>query len=219
MRRLLTILAFLILLVPVLSQDEAERSYDRQELSKLNTMKSFDYDRDIPPPDNLLLDLLAGIARLFFWLFSNVFGYIILIGLLVLLIWIILKNTSLSKSGLSHKENPEHAVIINTKEELVLTDFDLMIREALANNDFRLAIRFSFLKALQILEKTERIAWKKEKTNHDYLSELESKDRSSYDRLLLVYEYTWYGEFPASEPLYDSITGQVGAIERGGMNE
>lgn len=201
------------------SSSTEERSFDQDEIAKLNQSKTFDYDRDIPPPKNFLTDLITSIADFLAWFFGNILGYAVLIGLVILLIWIILKNTSLSRLSMNSSKQPDGFLNIDSSDELTALDFDQLISESLNKGDLRSAIRYSFLKALQILELTKRIQWNKEKTNHEYSRELGQSDQRVYGRILNVYEYVWYGEFPPSDEIFSRVSVDVKELEGGDFNE
>ena len=211
----------IIICIPLilLSQDnDGERGFDSSELADFNSRKAFDYDRKIPPPDNLLADILSSIGRAISWLFDKAIGFAVLGGLLFLLIWYILKNVSLKKSTRNKTDSMEYGITIHSTDQLINEDYDLLISNALKEGNFRLAIRFSFLKALRYLHLAGKIEWHKEKTNHDYFHEVSKEDRKLFGRILYYYEYVWYGEFEAREITYESVSGSVKKLERGRRN-
>ena len=55
----------------------------------------------------------------------------------------------------------------------------------------------------------------KEKTNQDYFIEIPEEDKSSYGRLLNIYEHVWYGEFDASDLVYGQVDSEVHKLEGG----
>lgn len=75
-------------------------------------------------------------------------------------------------------------------------DLDKLIENALKENNFRLAIRFEFLKVLKHLDAEGKIAWANYKTNRDFYNELQlAEDRRNYLELATLFEKFWYGEF------------------------
>ena len=72
----------------------------------------------------------------------------------------------------------------------------------MGNGNYRLAIRWCFLKALQWLNTENKITWHPAKTNIDYQLELKDKNLiSEFISLNRVFEYVWYGEMNACEKL------------------
>ncbi|MEQ9232261.1 MAG: hypothetical protein RIF46_16385, partial [Cyclobacteriaceae bacterium] len=147
---LISVLFSPLLIISQSDSSDNNRGYDQVEIERLNTSKSFDYSRDIPPPKNYLIDFINGIAKAIIWLFSNIIGYVIVIGLVALLIWIILKNTTFGRSAPRDKKDIDPLIQIRSGEQLANEDFDALIQNALAVGDFRAAIRYSFLKALKV---------------------------------------------------------------------
>ncbi len=85
-------------------------------------------------------------------------------------------------------------------------DFEELLREAVARNDYRTAIRLLFLFALKILSDRHLVEWKPGKTNQDYLGELSVVElKKGFNELSFYFEYAWYGEFPVNETMYRRI--------------
>lgn len=131
--------------------------------------------------------------------------YIILGGLIILLIYIILKSNS---SGLfsPHQKimnipfaddvNPEN---VNWEEE---------IAKAVKMGEFRLAVRYQFLSSLKSLSKNNFINWKAEKTNYDYINEIKDQQvKTDFNKLSNLYEAVWYGNFSIIQDEY-ALIGQ-----------
>ena len=77
---------------------------------------------------------------------------------------------------------------------------DTLLQQAIANKDFRLAIRYYYLAALKRLSNKQLIDYHKDKTNSEYLFEIENTTiRTDFSYLSYVYSYVWYGEFPVDE--------------------
>ena len=216
MKKSLTYLLIVLLPLISLTNDSVieDRAYDQEQLDKYNSMANYDYDRVIPPSNNLFSKFFRAIAQAIVWLFSNVFGYLVIAILVGILIWIILKNTSTGKAGLMKRKDREDGLMVMDRERLEQEDFDKLLQEALKKKNYRLAIRFTFLKSLKILQLAELIDWHKEKTNYDYLRELPSHHRSDFRRIVSVYEYVWYGEFSAEEDLLHRMNLTVDQIKR-----
>lgn len=76
-------------------------------------------------------------------------------------------------------------------------DLDALMESALANKDYRLAVRFQFLKILKVLSQKQIIDWHFEKTNTDYEKEIkEVRLQSEFKKASYLYENIWYGEQP-----------------------
>jgi len=83
------------------------------------------------------------------------------------------------------------------ENNLQVTDFNVIIADAVKNNEFRLAVRYYYLWSLKLLAAKGLIQYDVEKTNTDYLAEIKNapvKNQFAYTAYL--YNYIWYGEFP-----------------------
>lgn len=90
-------------------------------------------------------------------------------------------------------------------EDLNEINFDKRITEALSDGDYRLAIRWLYLKMLFGLDKNKHIHFSPSKTNIDYGYEISSREiKTDFMQLSRVYEYVWYGQFELSELRYMS---------------
>ncbi|MEO5947682.1 MAG: hypothetical protein ABIP79_12770 [Chitinophagaceae bacterium] len=95
------------------------------------------------------------------------------------------------------EEMPEDIFAINYQKE---------IDKAAAAGNYRLAVRLMFLQLLKNMSERNIITYKQDKTNFDYLSEVDA--RSWYQQFFKVtrnYEYSWYGKFDINEDAYQLI--------------
>ncbi|MEO5892200.1 MAG: hypothetical protein ABIQ31_18275 [Ferruginibacter sp.] len=85
-------------------------------------------------------------------------------------------------------------------------DYGKLINQALANRNYRLAVRYHYLQSLQKLSTKGVIQFAADKTNYQYVRELSGKAyKNSFASLTLNYEYVWYGEFEVNENIYQAI--------------
>ncbi|MEO8932819.1 MAG: hypothetical protein ABI295_00810 [Xanthomarina sp.] len=82
------------------------------------------------------------------------------------------------------------------EEDIQQLDFENLIKSALNENNFRLATRYLYLKALKNLTSKNIIDWHYNKTNSDYLNEISDDGiKQLFKRISYIYDYVWYGEF------------------------
>lgn len=128
--------------------------------------------------------------------------YYILVGIgLIALIYIIYR-LAISGKGLKFKEEKEEGEIAPEWMEKKLTELDLQtfLRQALAENNYMLAIRYLHLINLKKLAAKGQIEWDYKKTNHEFLREIKNRDLSSdFSLTIRIYEYIWYGKFAVDE--------------------
>ena len=91
------------------------------------------------------------------------------------------------------------------EKNLIYVDFEKLVQETLRNGDNRLAIRYYYLWVLKRLSEKNIIEWHTEKTNSDYLYEIQSTDlRTDFQYLSYLYNYIWYGEFEMNEETFSN---------------
>lgn len=79
--------------------------------------------------------------------------------------------------------------------EIPKSELELMLDKALAQEDYRKAIRIYFIFIIRALSKKGWISWEKEKTNFSYLSEMrKNKFYNDFETSVSVYEIVWYGK-------------------------
>lgn len=100
-------------------------------------------------------------------------------------------------------ESFKHTVLDENIHEM---DFDKLIQEALARQDYRLGVRLIFLYSLKMLADKNLIHWDQGKTNHDYLSELKVAElKNGFHELNFYFEYAWYGNFDISPNMFSHV--------------
>jgi hypothetical protein len=144
----------------------------------------------------------------------NIIFYSLTFGIIGYILFLIMKNISLRpKTKISKKELLSDSSPITDIREL---EIDILLREAMASGNYRLAIRIYFLGLLKKLDEDGFIVWKKNKTNRDYLSELFSKQYyfEELRGLTLAYEQVWYGDHTLSTQAYEEIISSFRAINQ-----
>ena len=129
------------------------------------------------------------------WLQSSklvpMFAYILIIGLVCFLIYIIFSKVEIDKKfELSGTDKFNEEI-----EDIKDLDTTSLLEQALAQEDYRAAVRIKFLDALKSLSVKEKIVWKKEKTNRDYSRELRKESfGNSFQNLAYIFDHVWYGK-------------------------
>jgi hypothetical protein len=101
------------------------------------------------------------------------------------------------------------------EEKIEGRDFLGMANEMAAAGDFRLALRYRYLHMIQLLSSRGHIAWRPDKTNHDYLRELSGSPlRDSFRYITYLFNYTWYGHFELDEATYRKAANSLEAVQR-----
>lgn len=137
---------------------------------------------------------------------ANVLEIIIYIVLICFAAFLIIK-VLIGKNPISlfRKKDSVVAHIAITEEHIEKINLDELINNALLEKNYRLAIRYMYLKALQDLSIKKIIDYHFEKTNTDYYKEiLDMNLKQNFTRISYLYEYIWYGKFELDENGYQS---------------
>lgn len=87
-----------------------------------------------------------------------------------------------------------------------ISKYDTLISDAENRSDLNLATRYLFLKTLKTLSDKELIHFTAEKTNKEYIRELQQNyDSSEFQNLVRDYEYAWYGKFSVDKNKYENM--------------
>lgn len=107
--------------------------------------------------------------------------------------------------GQDMEEMPEDIFAINYQRE---------IDKAVANGDYRLAVRLHYLQLLKQMTARNLIRYEQDKTNMDYLMQLHNTAYyHDFFRVTLHYEYSWYGKFPVTSDTYQLILQDLNKID------
>jgi len=102
-----------------------------------------------------------------------------------------------------NRKNPN--VVSLSEDEHIIKNEDIqqLIKNALIDKNYRLAIRYYYLYILQLLSEKELIDWQQQKTNDDYIEELSKSNlKNDFGKATLLYDYVWYGEFDIDQERY-----------------
>ncbi|MFK5982446.1 MAG: hypothetical protein QM499_05995 [Flavobacteriaceae bacterium] len=173
------------------------------------TSNNFDYNAVTSESQNYLLRFISW----FFEQLEKIFGinvdpdmyktveiliYVILIIIAVYIISRLFLNTN--TTSFFSKKSKDLAPISFEEEHIEQINLEELIKNALSQSDFRLAIRYMYLKTLKDLSINNLIDWHYDKTNFDYQNELKSPNLSdSFGRVSYLYDHIWYGEFGLDE--------------------
>ena len=138
-------------------------------------------------------DFFRSIFGLIFWIAAiGLFGYLVY--------RLFLSNSSFFSRN---RKNISADIQIATEDN---NDPDVVLRNAVRNGNYRLAVRYLYLQALHRLSERKFIEINSNKTNYEYVNEIRKhKFANEFASLTLQYEYVWYGEYPLDEKLFKQI--------------
>jgi hypothetical protein len=130
----------------------------------------------------------------------DIFYYALILFALVIIVWGLIKG---DRRFLFFSKSLNNEVkLTEQKEDINQLDFDEQITTAIENKNYKLAVRYLFLKSLKLLSDKELINLKKDKTNKQYLAEIKNiKLARAFRSALYRFEWIWYGDFPIDDDL------------------
>ena len=132
---------------------------------------------------------------------ASLLAYAAIFILFAGLIYLLVRNGFLGRDSI--KNNPVAYSINIDPHDINDFDVDPLLKEALKNKDYRLAIRLRFLAVLQLLNTKKLITWKRDRTNFHYLQQIKGNPiRLPFGQVSLIYEKAWYGDYPIHETQY-----------------
>ena len=93
-------------------------------------------------------------------------------------------------------------------EDIAEVDLEARLSDALGRGDHREAVRVRYLRLLQALDAAGALAWRRDKTNRQYVAEVAASapDRArAFARATRVFDAVWYGERPVPPALYAEL--------------
>lgn len=184
-------------------------AFDEEKIEDYKNDSEFNY-KEVLPEDNWwtrfqrkLSDLynrfwnwlLGGIPAEGVWVFFiEILPYILLVCFIAFIVWVFFKIDT--GSLMMERIKAPETLLSDDEALLQRQDIQQLIDQALADGNYRLAIRFYYILLLQSLTNKELIDWKVQKTNHDYIYEITDLDmRKQFIKVTDIYDYIWYGNF------------------------
>jgi len=194
-----------------------QRSFDEANLEEYRQSGDFNYETVEQEPSwlqrfwNWIKDIIIDILS---WLFDDIKPVLGFLGFVLrLLPWIILaialflviKYFVGVRSRSAVDDSDPSSINYSDEEELIKrTNLKALLKKALEDNDFRLAVRFSYLIILKRLSESKLIEWQQEKTNEDYIRELNGKKiKTDFAESTYWYDFVWYGNFDIDQTEFE----------------
>lgn len=94
-------------------------------------------------------------------------------------------------------------------------NFDQLIQNAIAERNYRLAIRFYYLKSLKLMADKNVIEYNRHKTNYDYFYEIKNPNlKNLFKETSLTFDYLWYGDYSAQESDFLSTENKFSELQQ-----
>ncbi|WP_037314852.1 DUF4129 domain-containing protein [Salegentibacter sp. Hel_I_6] len=138
--------------------------------------------------------------------------YVLLILVLGLITWLFIR---LNPGNAVMAEPLTGKVNFQKEEDLVKSaDISSLIQKAIQQENYRLAVRYLYLKSLRLLDQKEHISYRFQKTNEDYINEIrETELKSQFTKITRLYDFIWYGDFDLSKSRFEKVNQEFSQME------
>lgn len=187
----------------------SEREFSERKLEEYRAEKEFQYDvvahRQITIWDKIRYYLNEALRYMFGKKgAAPVIRYVFLAAVIV---FVVLQLTGAKLQWFLGKNNkaPEGIVSI-PDEDISNIDLQELANKSLADGNLRFCIRYHYLHLLKVLDERSYISWHKDKTNREYMLEIQEPEiRRQFRQQTLVFDYVWYGNFEISREQFNKV--------------
>ncbi|WP_289665846.1 DUF4129 domain-containing protein [Flavobacterium panacagri] len=130
---------------------------------------------------------------------------VIMVLIVIALIYFIAKALTKQEGRWIFGRNANKKAIFysDAEKNIHLLDFEKLIKESIESGEKRIAVRYYYLWLLKVMAQRNYIEWDIEKTNSDYLYELQQPiHKEEFMYLSYLYNYIWYGEFEIDDIVF-----------------
>ena len=188
------------------SSEVLVRSVDSSKIKSYLRDKDFKYFEDPESTMTLWEKLMDWIKKQIAKLLSlesagtvwDVFTYMLIAFAVIAIIFGIYKSEI--KGLFFSNKNVIGLKVSESIEDIHSINYESMIEKAIANRNYRFALRLNYLRSLKILSDKEIINWKIDKTNHEFISEIKHSNlKSTFSNITSEFESIWYGGFEINQ--------------------
>lgn len=135
---------------------------------------------------------------------------VLFIIFIVALLYSLLSNVSLRRGNKVIDSGVSQAPT-SIEENFTKSNLEKWLQYALSQRDHYLVLRIHFLMILKNLENKGLILWKKDKTNWQYIQELDDHDlQEPFQELVIEFDKVWYGEKDYSD---EALQGKISQFD------
>jgi hypothetical protein len=194
------------------------RQPSAEKIKDFKNDRDFWYDReDVPHTiwDKIWLWFMQQINNIFFTKAFGVFIDSLLYAIIgISIIFIVYNLVKSKKHGVLYKQRNDNYYQEYLEEDIKAIDFNVLIKNAVEQNDFKTAIRFYYIKILKKLSAKKIIDLKIHKTNRHYLKEIKTENiKNSFDEITYLFEWICYGEIGIDANGYREVENKFSDFE------
>lgn len=196
---------------------------DTARVAWWHSQPAYDYNRELITPEidvfRWLSMQMAKLLRIIFGSeFAEEYTGLVLVCMtaviIVFLLWVLYKKRPELFMRSSRKTNVAYSV---EEDTIYGIDFEQQISQAVARRDYREAVRLLYLQTLKQLSDVEKINWQLYKTPTEYIYELKPESlHAPFRELTNRFLKVRYGNFEATDSLFQEMTELQIAIQKGG---
>jgi hypothetical protein len=217
MRNIIIWQILLLSLLPTCARTQDSTNLHKQETVSIRPVsdeqwkqssKGLDYSKDVEKEEDPYNDQPAGSAVNWTALSQGwgMFFQVVAILLAVLAISYLIYRMLQEPSNRTIARDGVEITTENLDAYIHETDLDRFLREALTAGNHPLAIRLYYLKTIKSLDEQQAIRWAREKTNREYLREMQNHPKGQLFRTVTyLYESIWYGNQTLTKENFDQI--------------
>lgn len=177
--------------------ERAKEGIDFSKLKKLKPVKPKENKVSTSKFDPSFLSGLTVAAKAFF--------FIVLIAIIGLILYLLVGRGFFS--GNARVNTEVDFTLAEIEENLHESDLERFLRLALEKKDYKMALRIYYLMILKSLSIKEKIIWKRDKTNSEYLREMQPQaNYERFRRATLLFDRVWYSDVAVQEADFNFIS-------------
>ncbi|WP_394676432.1 DUF4129 domain-containing protein [uncultured Sphingobacterium sp.] len=195
--------------IPKYTEERSFKMDPYQDIIKRYETDDFVYSENIKDRVGALQRILARLAD---WIgsimpdnpykFREEFGYVFAFLAVIALAFILYKVLYNRKQYfIKHsEEESELDVLAYVERNLMNSNLEPYIQEAIAQRNYALGIRYLQLLNIQKLAQSDHIKWKLSKTNAEFAEEIQNEElRRGFAKCTRIFDYVWFGQFQLTE--------------------
>ena len=196
-----------LLFVGVFTHIQAQ-NFEKQEVDSLwwkQKTEQLNYTEEKVNPENFDFEM----SELPTWFNSPWFKYGILFLITFILLFVLYKlfGKSMFISGLEEDKTATHLLTESDLDDRFYEmDLEVMLKKAVSEQNWAMAIRIHFLMVLKMLIDKNQIRWHKDLTNRQIAWQIKSvENRNRFYELVGLFEKVWYGDAMVNAEYFQKI--------------
>ena len=188
--------------IALAQKNNSRRGFDAEKIEQYKTDKKYDYERKVVRKPNSFLQFIGKCIEYVGRFIGSKVGISVIVLLIISLVLYAYRHSIFKRKAKKEKVEVfvETAIKKNHKNYSKLLE---KIKKAEQDQNYKLAIRYLFVLVIKTFADLKIIDFHIDKTNNEYRKELPPNLQPSFKRLAMLFDYVWYGEYPASEQLYN----------------